>query len=105
MYFGSFGVSFYFLYLAFSFLLVSVAYVVWIEIGTAGAVLINMVFFGESKSSGKIINVIFIVIVVIGLKYVSKILEIMKNGHFAVKTFVKLFFAQIMLFRDITCYR
>jgi len=47
------------------------AYAVWIGIGTAGAVLINMIFFNESKSTGKILSVILIVIGVVGLKYVS----------------------------------
>lgn len=71
LYFGGFGASFYFLYQSFQFLQVSTAYAVWIGIGTAGAVLLNMVFFGESKSYGKIVSVILIVIGVVGLKYVS----------------------------------
>lgn len=71
LYFGGFGASFYFLYQSFRFLQVSTAYAVWIGIGTAGAVLINMIFFNESKSPGKILSVILIVIGVVGLKYVS----------------------------------
>lgn len=71
LYFGGFGTSFYFLYQSFKFLQVSTAYAVWIGIGTAGAVLINMAFFGESKSTGKIVSVILIVIGVVGLKYLS----------------------------------
>jgi len=71
LYFGGFGASFYFLYQSFRFLQVSTAYAVWIGIGTAGAVLINMIFFNESKSTGKILSVILIVIGVVGLKYVS----------------------------------
>lgn len=71
LYFGGFGSSFYFLYQAFNYLQVSTAYAVWIGIGTAGAVLINMVFFGESKSPGKVLSVILIVIGVVGLKYLS----------------------------------
>ncbi len=71
LYYGGFGLSFYFLYQSFRFLQVSTAYAVWIGIGTAGAVLINMIFFNESKSPGKIISVILIVIGVVGLKYVS----------------------------------
>ena len=56
---------------SFKFLQVSTAYAVWIGVGTAGAVLINMIFFDESKSAGKVASVILIVIGVVGLKYVS----------------------------------
>lgn len=71
LYGGGFGLSFLFLYLSFQFLQVSVAYAVWIGIGTAGAVLINMFLFGESKSFGRITSVILIVIGVVGLKALS----------------------------------
>lgn len=71
LYFGGFGTSFYFLYESFKYLQVSTAYAVWIGIGTAGAVVINMAFFGESKSVGKIVSVILIVVGVVGLKYLS----------------------------------
>lgn len=71
LYFGGFGFSFYFLYQSFMFLQVSTAYAVWIGIGTAGAVVINMLFFNESKNFAKIVSVILIVIGVVGLKYVS----------------------------------
>lgn len=71
LYMGGFGLSFFFLYQSFKFLQVSTAYVVWIGIGTAGAVLINMIFFGESKSRGKIVSVMMIVIGVVGLKALS----------------------------------
>ncbi|MDV2687410.1 SMR family transporter, partial [Alkalihalophilus lindianensis] len=46
----------------------SIAYTVWIGIGTAGAVLINMIFFGESKSWKRIASIIAIIIGVIGLE-------------------------------------
>lgn len=71
LYLGGFGLSFAFLYMSFKYLQVSVAYAVWIGIGTAGAVLLNMIFFGESRSKGRIISVILIVIGVTGLKAVS----------------------------------
>jgi len=71
LYIGGFGLSFLFLYQSFKFLQVSTAYAVWIGIGTAGAVLINMVFFGESRSPGKVISLIIIIIGVVGLKAVS----------------------------------
>ena len=71
LYLGGFGASFSFLYVSFKFLQVSIAYAVWIGIGTAGAVLINMIFFGESKSIGRIVSVLLIVIGVVGLKAFS----------------------------------
>lgn len=66
-----FGASFAFLYVSFKYLQVSIAYAVWIGIGTAGAVLINMIVFGESKSIGRIVSVGLIVIGVVGLKALS----------------------------------
>lgn len=71
LYGGGFGAAFAFLYMSFKYLQVSVAYAVWIGIGTAGAVLINMIFFGESRSRGRMISVAFIVIGVVGLKALS----------------------------------
>ncbi|MFB4212729.1 multidrug efflux SMR transporter [Shouchella sp. JSM 1781072] len=71
LFFGGFGLAFVFLYLSFLYLQVSVAYAVWIGIGTAAAVLINMIFFGESKSPTRIISLIIIIVGVTGLKAVS----------------------------------
>ena len=71
LYLGGFGTSFIFLYFAFNFLQVSTAYAVWTGIGTAGAVLINMMFFGESRSRGRIMSVTLIIIGVVGLKALS----------------------------------
>lgn len=68
---GGFGASFSLLYASFLYLQVSVSYAVWIGIGTAGAVLINMIFFGESKSPARIVSLIAIIIGVIGLKALS----------------------------------
>lgn len=68
---GGFGSAFAFLYMSFNYLQVSTAYAVWIGIGTAGAVLINMLFFGESRSKGRIASVVLIVIGVVGLKAIS----------------------------------
>ncbi|MBS5914289.1 MAG: SMR family transporter, partial [Paenibacillus macerans] len=50
---------------------VSIAYAVWIGIGTSAAVLVNMIFFGESKSIGRMISLLIIVVGVVGLKAVS----------------------------------
>ncbi|PID14216.1 hypothetical protein CSV63_14105 [Sporosarcina sp. P34] len=43
----------------------------WIGVGTAGAVLINRLFFGESKSAGRGVSLTLIVIGVVGLKALS----------------------------------
>ncbi|MED3572575.1 DMT family transporter [Cytobacillus praedii] len=71
IYLGGFGASFAFLYTSFNYLQLSIAYAVWIGIGTAGAVLLNMVLFGESKSKLRIASVGLIVIGVTGLKALS----------------------------------
>jgi len=68
---GGFGAAFAFLYMSFNYLQVSTAYAVWIGIGTAGAVMINMLFFGESRSKGRIASLILIIIGVVGLKALS----------------------------------
>lgn len=71
IYLGGFGASFAFLYTSFNYLQLSIAYAVWIGIGTAGAVLLNMVLFGESKNRLRIASVALIVIGVTGLKALS----------------------------------
>lgn len=71
LYIGGFAASMFLLYLSLSYLQLSVAYTVWIGIGTAGAVLVNMAFFGESKGLFRIVSLMAIVIGVIGLKAVS----------------------------------
>lgn len=71
LYLGGFGASFAFLYASFNYLQVSIAYAVWVGIGTAGAVLLNMILFGESKSIGRIVSVVLIIIGVVGLKALS----------------------------------
>ncbi|MEB2282239.1 QacE family quaternary ammonium compound efflux SMR transporter [Lysinibacillus xylanilyticus] len=71
IYLGGFGMSFMLLYASFNYLQLSIAYVVWIGIGTVGAVLVNIIFFGESKNLTRIISIIAIIIGVAGLKAVS----------------------------------
>ncbi|MGG0465287.1 DMT family transporter [Priestia aryabhattai] len=71
IYLGGFGVSFFFLYTSFQFLQVSIAYAVWIGIGTAGAVLLNMFLFGESKSTARFVSVALIIFGVTGLQLLS----------------------------------
>lgn len=56
---------------SFHYLQVSVAYAVWIGVGTAAAVLVNMIFFNESKNFGRVMSLIVIIIGVTGLKAVS----------------------------------
>ncbi|KOP72170.1 multidrug resistance protein SMR [Lysinibacillus sp. FJAT-14745] len=71
IYLGGFGMSFVLLYASFNYLQLSIAYVVWVGIGTVGAVLVNIIYFGESKNLTRIISIIAIVIGVAGLKAVS----------------------------------
>ncbi|MFJ7983214.1 DMT family transporter [Lysinibacillus xylanilyticus] len=71
IYLGGFGLSFVLLYASFNYLQLSIAYVVWVGIGTVGAVLVNIIFFGESKNLTRIISIIAIIIGVAGLKAVS----------------------------------
>ena len=71
IYIGGFGMSFVLLYASFNYLQLSIAYVVWVGIGTVGAVLVNILFFGESKNLTRIISIIAIIIGVAGLKAVS----------------------------------
>src|SRR3954466_14598145 len=71
LYIGGFGASLSFLYVSFQYLQLSIAYAVWVGIGTAGAVFINMFLLGESKSAGRIFSVVLIIIGVIGLNALS----------------------------------
>ncbi|WP_106495860.1 DMT family transporter [Lentibacillus sp. Marseille-P4043] len=71
IYLGGLGGSFVLLYFSFTYLQVSIAYAVFIGIGTAGAVLLNMIFFGESKSIYRIMSLVAIIIGVVGLKALS----------------------------------
>ncbi|AMM88200.1 multidrug resistance protein SMR [Bacillus pumilus] len=65
---GGFALSFLFLYASFSSVQVSVAYTVWIGLGTAGSVLFNMILFKEPKNMIRILSLLLIVIGVVGLK-------------------------------------
>ncbi|MGM8212431.1 DMT family transporter [Virgibacillus sp. W0430] len=71
IYFGGIAVSFAFIYMSFSYLLVSVAYSVYVGFGTAGAVIMNMLFFSESKSMFRIVSLVMIIAGVTGLKALS----------------------------------
>jgi len=71
LFLGGFGASFALLYASFQYLQISVAYAVWVGIGTAGAVVVNMFFFGEAKSIMRVISLAAIIIGVTGLKAIS----------------------------------
>ena len=70
-YMSGFIFSLVLLYTSFQYLDMSVAYAVWTGLGTAGAVLINMIFFGESRSLRRIASLGIIIIGVVGLKVIS----------------------------------
>ncbi len=71
IYLGGLSASFAFIYTSFGYLEASVAYAVWTGIGTAGAVILNMLFYGESKSWSRIASLCAIIIGVTGLKFIS----------------------------------
>jgi len=71
LYYGGLAGSLVFLYLSFQYLLVSVSYTVFIGIGTAGAVILNMILFGESRNIFRIISLAIIIVGVMGLKALS----------------------------------
>ncbi|HLQ82984.1 MAG TPA: SMR family transporter [Pseudogracilibacillus sp.] len=71
VYYGGLAASFGFLYFSFYYLPVSIAYAVFIGFGTAGAVLMNMIFFGESKNVFRVLSLVAIIVGVTGLKAIS----------------------------------
>ena len=62
---GGFALSYLFLYFSLAYLDMSIAYAAWMGLGTAGAVIINMVFFGESRKMSRIVGVGLFVIGVV----------------------------------------
>lgn len=67
IYYGGLLASFAFLYFSFKYLSVSIAYAVFIGFGTAGAVIMNMLFFNESKNKFRILSLLVIIFGVVGL--------------------------------------
>ncbi|NQD66882.1 QacE family quaternary ammonium compound efflux SMR transporter [Bacillus haikouensis] len=65
------ALSFYLLSLSLIHIPVSTGYGIWTGIGSAGAVLIGMLFFKEEKSPARIFFISLIIISMIGLKAVS----------------------------------
>ncbi|MGN7455161.1 DMT family transporter [Paenibacillus pasadenensis] len=66
-----FAASFALLYASFQHLQLSVAYTVWVGLGTSLAVIVNMLFFGESRSPLRLFSLALIIVGVTGLKAVS----------------------------------
>lgn len=65
------GISFYLLSLALIEIPISTGYSVWTGIGSAGAVIAGMIFFGEKKDLKRIFFISCIIFSVIGLKAFS----------------------------------
>jgi quaternary ammonium compound-resistance protein SugE len=57
--------------LALKHLPIGTAYAVWTGIGTIGVALIGMLYLGESKDPLRIICILFIVVGIIGLRWLS----------------------------------
>lgn len=68
---SGFALSYLFLYFSLTYLDMSIAYATWMGLGTAGAVIVNMIFFGESRKLSRIVSVGLIIVGVVGLKIVS----------------------------------
>ncbi|APC38917.1 DMT family transporter [Clostridium estertheticum] len=65
------AVSFYLLSLAIVTLPLGVAYAIWTGIGSAGSVIVGMLFFKESRDLKRIVFISCIIISVVGLKFVT----------------------------------
>lgn len=65
------GISFYLLSASVQTLPVGTAYAIWTGIGSAGSVVVGMLFFKESKDVRRIVFISGIIISIIGLKLVS----------------------------------
>lgn len=67
----SFAMSFYLLSLAMNTLPMGVAYAVWTGIGTAGGVLVGIIWYGESRHWKRMACIALIVVAAIGLRLTS----------------------------------
>ena|SRR4030088_84392 len=65
---GAFIVSFSLLIFAMKTIPLSTAYAVWTGIGTAGAAVVGMIFFGEAKSPLRMLCLVGVILSVIGLR-------------------------------------
>ncbi|CAM2882111.1 DMT family transporter [Helicobacter burdigaliensis] len=66
-----FALSLFLLTLALEGISVGVAYAIWTAIGTAGGVLVGIIFYKESKSFWKIFFIVMIILCSAGLKLLS----------------------------------
>lgn len=66
-----FGFSFTFLSLSMQNIAMSVAYAIWTGAGTAGGVIIGVLFYKESKSFLKLFLIAVIIACTVGLKFLS----------------------------------
>ncbi|EDO8118304.1 QacE family quaternary ammonium compound efflux SMR transporter, partial [Campylobacter jejuni] len=66
-----FGFSFTFLSLSMQNIAMSVAYAIWTGAGTAGGVMIGVLFYKESKSFLKLFLITVIIACTVGLKFLS----------------------------------
>ncbi len=66
-----FGFSFTFLSLSMQNIAMSVAYAIWTGAGTAGGVMIEVLFYKESKSFLKLFLIAVIIACTVGLKFLS----------------------------------
>ncbi|SFL43409.1 paired small multidrug resistance pump [Gracilibacillus orientalis] len=64
----SFAISFLFLSIALKVIPMSMGYAIWTGIGAAGATIIGILFYNESKSAKRIFFLSLIILSVIGLK-------------------------------------
>ncbi|MCA1054443.1 QacE family quaternary ammonium compound efflux SMR transporter [Rossellomorea aquimaris] len=69
--FAAGALSFYLLSLSLIHIPVSTGYGIWTGIGSAGAVLIGMLFFKEEKNPSRLFFISLIILSIIGLKIVS----------------------------------
>ncbi len=68
---GGFIISLTLLRLALEEIPLSIAYAVWMGIGTVGATLVGILFFNESRSPWRVVCMIGIIVSVIGLRVVA----------------------------------
>ncbi|WP_199615242.1 DMT family transporter [Paenibacillus alkalitolerans] len=66
------GASFYLLALSLQTLPIGTAYAVWTGIGSVGSVAVGMIFFRESKHWIRILFISFVLIGIVGLRFVSE---------------------------------
>jgi len=65
------ALSFYVLGLALRTIPLGIGYAVWTAMGTAGAAILGIILFGETKDLAKILCLVIIIAGVVGLKFTS----------------------------------